>query len=183
MKKLRLKKSITELVDDTLSLVSGDDESHNLSNVRSAKTLDNKIQATTQNWSWNKKHGYGGEYYQDPGLSINEDNIEEEETSISEEKVLGMIENIMKKRRNEQEGFATPTTIPTFEDFKQNHPILSKYTTVLTDRMKDREDNIEEYGSTILLEIINSFDIDDLSPQIKKTLINRIKGITVGNTV
>jgi hypothetical protein len=49
--------------------------------------------------------------------------------------------------------------------------------------MKDREDNIEEYGATIINEIIDSFDIDTLSSKLKKTLINKIKGIGVTNTV
>jgi len=173
-KKYKLKKNINELIDDTLSMIHGDEPS-SLSNVRAKKTMDNKVQATTQNWSWNKRRGAGGEYYQDPGISINEDNI-------GEEKILGMIENIM-KRRDEEGGLDTIVTIPDFDSFKQEHPILSRYTTILTDRMKDREDNIEEYGATIINEIIDSFDIDTLSSKLKKTLINKIKGIGVTNTV
>ena len=52
-RKFRLKKPITELVDDTLSLISGDDKEHVNQNVRSPKTTDSKIAATTQPFSWN----------------------------------------------------------------------------------------------------------------------------------
>ena len=177
-KKFRLKKPITELVDDTLSLISGDNKDHVNQNVRSPKTIDSKIAATTQPFSWNRKIGFGGEYYPDAYFSVSESDDKLKENNISEQKALKMIEDIMSKR-SELRDIEEPISIPTFDELQKIYPIISRHITLLADKIKDKKDeDIGKYGATILSEIMDSFDVDQISPKLKKVLISKLKGIT-----
>lgn len=177
-KKYKLKKSIEELVDSTLNLIRGDNKDHVNSNVRAAKTMDNTINATTQPYSWNKKLGSGAEYFSDASFSISEkDDKLKKNKSLSENKVLDMVEELLKKRSDFRD-IDTPTTIPEFDEFKEKHPIVAKDITILTDEIKDKKEEIGEYGATILSSIMDSFDVDQISPKVKKILINKLKGIS-----
>ena len=189
-KKYHLKKNISELVDATLNLVHGDDKSHVVSNVQSKKTMDQTVQAQTQPYSFNKKLGFGAEYFSDASFSVSEN--DDKSKDLSEEKALTMIENIIKKRmkedllskRSDLRDIDISTEIPGFDEFKSKFPIVSKYTTILTDRIKEKkQENIGEYGATILSEIMDSFNIDEISPKVKKILINKIKGISNINNI
>jgi len=224
-KKYKLKKDINELVDDTLSLIHGDDESHNLSNVQSKKTMDARVAAQTQPYSWNKKLGFGAEYFPDAYFYVSEEdeklkkeNIDEivsidSETAEKdpdlvkklqdkignediiqikeEQRALDMIENIIKKRmkenilsrRTELNDLETPSSILSFDELKKEHPLISKDITTLTDKLSQHKDEIKKYGATILMEIINSLNIENISSKLKRILINRIKGIEINNTV
>ena len=183
-KKFKLKKSINELVDDTLSLIHGDSKDHVNQNVSSKKTFDSRVQAQTQPFSWNRRLGFGSEFYPDAYFSISEeDNMSSKKTNIqdlAEDKVLKMVENILKKR-SELRGIETPIKIPDFVEFKEKFPIVSKYTILLTDKIKNREDEIGDFGATIFNQIIDSLNIDQISSNLKKIIINKLNGITYNN--
>ncbi len=178
-KKFKLKKSIDELVDATLNLVHGDNKDHVVSNVQSKKTMDQNIQATTQPFSWNKRAGgYGAEYFDAGSLTENND-----KKDLAESKALTMIEDLLSKRSDLRD-IDISTEIPNFDEFKNKFPIVSRYTTILTDKIKDKkEENIGDFGATILSEIMDSFNIDEISPKVKKILISKIKGINNINNI
>ena len=175
--------------------------------------------------SWNKKLGFGAEYFPDAYFYVSEEdeklkkeNIDEivsidSETAEKdpdlvkklqdkignediiqikeEQRALDMIENIIKKRmkenilsrRTELNDLETPSSILSFDEFKKEHPLISKDITTLTDKLSQHKDEIKKYGATILMEIINSLNIENISSKLKRILINRIKGIEINNTV
>lgn len=191
LKNYKAKEEIEELVDADGSPIEGSKNQTNDSEIETApqQTTDKFAKSAVQPNRWyygadgtpysrGSRSGSGGlaGIYED-GEEVNED--EELAESINKDKIRKMVEDIVSRGsdsdmvRKTMSPDVNRNQIADIEELATNKPLPARYTEIFIDDMKKTNLNGDELA-IVLNYILTNVNINDLSPDYKKILKNKI---------